>query len=223
MAIVLAGSPDQPHHRDRSRAGGDLGPSGRGDRRLSGRGRAPGRDVRRVRPAGFGRLAQLQRQPAAGPLVLARLRRRHPQLQHASWPRASIRSTARKRSRRTSAAAFDDLNKNAPPGSWMMNSGNPFLPQHELRANLQTKRLAAEKGIRDAYYRAMFRQFERTRLVTALSPVSLYEYLTEAVAGGGYPRFRKAWTDMHVYQEQFLSFFKALDAGDTASPHWFNP
>jgi len=120
-------------------------------------------------------------------------------------------------------AVFDDLNKNAPPGSWMMNSGNPFLPQHELRANLQTKRLQAEKGIRDAYYQAMFRQFERTRLVTAVSPVSLFEYLTEAVAGGGYPRFRKAWEDMHVYQEQFLSFFKALDAADKDSPHWFNP
>jgi ABC-type transport system involved in multi-copper enzyme maturation permease subunit len=120
-------------------------------------------------------------------------------------------------------AAFDDLNKNAPPGSWMMNSGNPFLPQHELRANLQTKRLQAEKGIRDAYYRTMFRQFERTRLVTAVSPVSLFEYLTEAVAGGGYLRFRKAWEDIHVYQEQFLSFFKALDSADKDSPHWFNP
>ena len=104
-----------------------------------------------------------------------------------------------------------------------MNSGNPFLPQHELRANLQMKRLQAEKGIRDAYYQAMFRQFERTRLVTALSPVSLFEYLTEAVAGGGYLRFRKAWDDMHVYQGQLLNFFKALDAADKDSPHWYNP
>lgn len=120
-------------------------------------------------------------------------------------------------------AAFDDLNKSAPPGSWSMNSGNPFLPQHELRANLQTKRLQAEKGIRDAYYGAMFRQFERTRLATALSPVSLFEYLAEAAAGGGYPRFRKAWEDMHVYQGQLLSFFKALDAADPESPHWYNP
>jgi ABC-type transport system involved in multi-copper enzyme maturation permease subunit len=120
-------------------------------------------------------------------------------------------------------AAFDDLNKNAPPGSWAMNSGNPFLPQHELRANLQTKRLQAEKGIRDAHTQAMFRQFERTRLVTALSPVSLFEYLTEAVAGGGYLRFRKAWDDMHIYQGQFLNFFKTLDAADKDSPHWFNP
>ncbi|MGB8957822.1 MAG: ABC transporter permease subunit [Candidatus Aminicenantales bacterium] len=120
-------------------------------------------------------------------------------------------------------AAFDDLNKSAPPGSWMMNSGNPFLPQHELRANLQMKRLQAEKGIRDAYYQTMFRQFERTRFVTALSPVSLFEVLTEAVAGGGYLRFRKAWDDMHVYQGQFLNFFKALDAADKDSPHWYNP
>ncbi len=120
-------------------------------------------------------------------------------------------------------AAFDDLDKNAPPGSWMMNSGNPFLPQHELRANLQMKRLRAEKGIRDAYYQTMFRQFERTRFVTAFSPVSLFEVLTEAVAGGGYLRFRKAWDDMHVYQGQLLSFFKALDAADKDSPHWYNP
>jgi len=124
---------------------------------------------------------------------------------------------------RNVTAAFGDLDKNAPPGSWMMNSGNPFLPQHELRANLQMKRLRAEKGIRDKYHQAMFRQFERTRLLTAVSPVALFEYLTEAVAGGGYLRFRKAWDDLHVYQGQLLGFFKALDAADKDSPHWFNP
>jgi ABC-type transport system involved in multi-copper enzyme maturation permease subunit len=120
-------------------------------------------------------------------------------------------------------AAFGDLNKNAPDGSWMMNSGNPFLPQHELRANLQMKRLQAEKGLRDAHYRTMFRQFERTRLLTSLSPVSVFEYLTEAAAGGGYPRFRKTLEEMRVYQGQFLDFFKALDAEDEDSPHWYNP
>jgi ABC-type transport system involved in multi-copper enzyme maturation permease subunit len=120
-------------------------------------------------------------------------------------------------------AAFDDLNKSAPPGSWMMNTGNPFLPQHELRANLQRKRLEAEKGIRDAYYQILFRQFERTRLLTAVSPVPLFQYLTEAVIGGGYPRFRKVWDDFHVYQGQFLAFFKNLDAQDPKSPHWYNP
>lgn len=120
-------------------------------------------------------------------------------------------------------AAFSDLNKNAPPGSWMMYSENPFLPQHRLRADLQMKRFEAEKGIRDHYYQAMYRQFERTRLLTALSPVSVFESLTEAAAGGGYVRFHKVWTDLHVYQGQFLNFFLALDAADKDSPHWFNP
>jgi ABC-type transport system involved in multi-copper enzyme maturation permease subunit len=120
-------------------------------------------------------------------------------------------------------AAFSDLNKSAPPGSWMMNSGNPFLPQHRLRADLQMKRLTAEKAIRDDYYRAMFRQFERTRLLTAISPASLFEYLTEAVVGGGYVRFRQAWDDLRAYQGRFLEFFKTLDAADKNSPHWYNP
>lgn len=120
-------------------------------------------------------------------------------------------------------AAFDDLNKSAPPGSWMMNSGNPFLPQHELRANLQRKRFETEKGTRDAYYQSLVRQFEKTRLLTAISPVPLFQYLTEAVVGGGYPRFRKVWDDFHVYQGQFLAFFKNLDAQDPKSPHWYNP
>jgi ABC-type transport system involved in multi-copper enzyme maturation permease subunit len=120
-------------------------------------------------------------------------------------------------------AAFDDLSKSAPPGSWMSIYGNPFLPQHELRANLQRKLFEAEKKIRDAFYQAMFRQFERTRLATSVSPMSLFEYLTEAVVGGGYVRFRKVWDDFHIYQGQFLSFFKNLDAQDKQSPHWYNP
>ena len=119
-------------------------------------------------------------------------------------------------------AAFDDLNKNAPPGSWTQRT-DPFTPQHELRANLQMKRLVAEKQIRDAYYQSMFRQFEKTRLLTAVSPVLSFENLTEAVVGGGYPRFRKVWDDLHVYQGQFLAFFKNLDAQDLKSPHWYNP
>jgi ABC-type transport system involved in multi-copper enzyme maturation permease subunit len=121
------------------------------------------------------------------------------------------------------AATLGDLSKNAPPGSWMMNTGKPFLPQHELRANLQRKRFEAEKGIQDAYFQSQFRQFEKTRLLTAVSPVPLFQYLTEAVVGGGYPRFRKVWDDFHVYQGQFLAFFKNLDAQDPQSPHWYNP
>jgi ABC-type transport system involved in multi-copper enzyme maturation permease subunit len=117
----------------------------------------------------------------------------------------------------------DDLIKAAPPGSWMMNSDNPYLPQHKLRADLQMKLFQAEKSIRDDYYKAMFRQFERTRSLTAVSPVVIFQLLTEAAAGGGYPRFRKVWDDFHIYQGEFLAFFKTIDIGDPKSPHWYNP
>lgn len=116
-----------------------------------------------------------------------------------------------------------DLGRNAPDGSWSMRSDDPFTPEHELRANLQMKLMNAEKAIRDAYYQDMFRQFERTRLLTVVSPVTLFEYMTEAVVGGGYVRFKKAWGDLHVYQSQLLNFFKNIDAQDKDSPHWYNP
>jgi ABC-type transport system involved in multi-copper enzyme maturation permease subunit len=120
-------------------------------------------------------------------------------------------------------SAHADLNQNAPPGSWACTGDNPFLPEHELRADLQTKLMNSEMAIRNAYYRDMFRQLERTRLLTLVSPVALFDYANEAIVGGGYARLKKVWTDLHKYQRQLLDFFKTIDAGDTDSPHWYNP
>lgn len=117
---------------------------------------------------------------------------------------------------------FDDLNRNAPEGSWS-SSGDPFFPRHELRANLQMSFLLAEKKHKDAYYSDMMNQFERTRYFTLLSPVALFDYSNEALLGGGYIRFRKNWEDLHVFQQQFLDWFKEKDAADEGSPHWYNP
>jgi len=117
----------------------------------------------------------------------------------------------------------DDLNRNAPEGSWSSQGNNPFFPRHELRANLQMAFLVNEKKHRDAYYSDMMNQFERTRYFTILSPVALFDYSNEALLGGGYIRFRKNWEDLHVFQEQFLEWFKEKDAEDEGSPHWYNP
>ena len=116
----------------------------------------------------------------------------------------------------------ETLNREAPDGSWS-SSGDPFFPRHELRANLQTKLLYNEKQHRDAYYTDMFRQFESTRLFTMISPMAQFEYMNEAMLGGGYPRFRKNWDDLHVFQTQFQQWFKDLDTKDEKSPHWYNP
>jgi ABC-type transport system involved in multi-copper enzyme maturation permease subunit len=119
--------------------------------------------------------------------------------------------------------ARGDLNRNAPPGSWSASGNNPFLPEHRLRADIQTKLMNAEMAIRNAYFQDIFRQLERTRLLTVISPVALFDYMNEAVVGGGYTRFKKVWDDLHGYQTQFLIFFRTLDAADPNSPHWYNP
>ena len=179
-------------------------------------------DIGRLRPALFGDRQEFQPQPALGPFRLAFIRRRHPQLQRIRgqdfFPLERSEAVQVRLSQ-----ALGAVMRAAPEGSMMMDTRNPFLPQHELRADLLRKRLFTEKTIRDDYYQAMFRQFERTRLLAAFSPTISFEYITEAVVGGGYPRFRKAWNDLHAYQGQFLEFFMALDARDPKSPHWVNP
>ncbi|MDH6303895.1 ABC-type transport system involved in multi-copper enzyme maturation permease subunit [Parabacteroides sp. PF5-5] len=117
----------------------------------------------------------------------------------------------------------EDINKNAPEGSWASMWNDPFYPKHELRANNQTNLMNAEKRHRNAYYQQMFRQFENTRSFTLLSPIAQFDYINEAFLGGGYLRFRKNWSDLHMFQEQFLQWFKDIDAKDDESPHWYNP
>lgn len=117
----------------------------------------------------------------------------------------------------------EDIRKNAPEGSFSSNSSQPFYYRHELRANYQMNVMLAEKRHKDAYYQQMFGQFERTRQLTLLSPIAQFDYINEAFLGGGYLRFRKNWNDLHIFQEQFLQWFKDIDAKDAESPHWYNP
>ena len=56
-----------------------------------------------------------------------------------------------------------------------------------------------------------------------ISPMAQFDYMNEAMLGGGYLRFRKNWDDLHIFQTQFLQWFKDLDAKDDKSPHWYNP
>jgi ABC-type transport system involved in multi-copper enzyme maturation permease subunit len=120
-------------------------------------------------------------------------------------------------------SARDAIEKTAPEGRWYMMYNQPSYPFHQVRASHQMNLMNSDMRIRNAYYRDMFRQLERARLLTLISPVSLFEYLCEGVVGGGYLRFRHVWNGLHDYQVQFLTFFKEKDAQDPGSPHWYNP
>jgi hypothetical protein len=47
--------------------------------------------------------------------------------------------------------------------------------------------------------------------------------VSESVTGVGFNRFLKNWDDLHLFQPQFLAWFKEIDRKDPKSPHWYNP
>jgi ABC-type transport system involved in multi-copper enzyme maturation permease subunit len=116
----------------------------------------------------------------------------------------------------------EQIDKSYPVGRWS-SSGNPFMPEHKIRAAMQTDFMLSDKQIDDSYYQAMFNQYERSRYITSISPLSLFGFVMETITGGGYLRFKYNWNALHVYQQQFLDFFKSIDAKDKDSPHWYNP
>jgi len=92
-----------------------------------------------------------------------------------------------------------------------------------LIAKYAMEGLQAEKTIKDAWNNSLFRQFSGSRRLVAISPVSLFEQLSEAVVGGGLVRLRKSWNDMNLYQSQLLEWFKGVDANDPESMHIYIP
>jgi len=68
----------------------------------------------------------------------------------------------------------------------------------------------------------LFRQLEKTRQWTWISPLAVFEYGTEALLDGGYLRLSKNYADLQNFKIQYLQWFKELDAKDEQSPHWYN-
>jgi len=119
--------------------------------------------------------------------------------------------------------ARDATEASFPGGKWHSDGGNPFEPDHEIRANMHMAFMLGEKKIKDRWYQDQFRQYTGTRALACISPMFLFETGDEYLLDGGFQRFRKNWNDLHIYQSQFLDWFKAFDAKDEDSPHWYNP
>lgn len=110
-----------------------------------------------------------------------------------------------------------------PDGKWSSSSNEPFMPKHKIRANMQMDFMLGEKKIKDNWYNSQFSQFQNTCKLSLISPMFVFQMGDEHILNGGFQRFRKNWNDLHTYQAQFLDWFKAFDAKDDKSPHWYNP
>jgi ABC-type transport system involved in multi-copper enzyme maturation permease subunit len=120
-------------------------------------------------------------------------------------------------------AKHKEIEAGFPDGKWRASGDNPFLPEHEIRANMQ---MATDKNMADfmgAYYAAQFRQVENTRRLTWVSPLAVFEYGMEALLDGGYLRLHRNYGELQNFKIQFLQWFKDVYAKDPESPHWYNP
>jgi ABC-type transport system involved in multi-copper enzyme maturation permease subunit len=118
---------------------------------------------------------------------------------------------------------YKEIEAGFPDGKWTSNGNNPFLPQHEIRANMQMAFAKNEADHIAERRDELFHQLEKIRLWTYVSPLAVFEYGTEALLDGGYLRLRKNFTDMQNFKIQYLQWFKDIDAKDDQSPHWYNP
>ena len=116
-----------------------------------------------------------------------------------------------------------EIEASFPAGKWRSNSGNPFLPEHEIRANMMMAFAKNEADFRAERRNEQFNQVEKTRLWTWFSPLAVFEYGAEALLDGGYLRLHKNYSDLQNFKIQYLQWFKDLDAKDEDSPHWYNP
>ena len=117
----------------------------------------------------------------------------------------------------------NEIEASFPEGKWSSNGSDPFYPRHEIRANMMMAFAKNEADFRTEHRDAQFRQLEKTRRWTWISPLAVFGYGTEALLDGGYLRLRKNYADLQNFKTQYQQWFKDLDAKDPKSPHWYNP
>ena len=115
-----------------------------------------------------------------------------------------------------------EIEASFPDGKWSSSGNDPFMPQHEIRANMMTAFARSRADFQSERRTELFRQLEKTRQWTWISPLAVFEYGTEALLDGGYMRLRKNYSDMQNFKIQYMQWFKDLDAKDDKSPHWYN-
>jgi hypothetical protein len=116
-----------------------------------------------------------------------------------------------------------EIQDSYPPEKWNCDETHPFIPEHKIRAAMFMEVMLSTKQIVDSWNQTMFRQYEKSRNITCVSPLSLFGFGMEMITGGGYLRFQHNWNAIHIYQQMFLDYFKKIDAKDNDSPHWYNP
>jgi ABC-type transport system involved in multi-copper enzyme maturation permease subunit len=115
-----------------------------------------------------------------------------------------------------------EIDASFPDGKWSASS-DPFFPNHKIRAEMFMAFSKNEADFLGIHLQEQFRQVEKIRQWTWISPLAVFEYGTEALMDRGVLRLKRNYNDLKNFKIQYLQWFKDIDASDSQSPHWYNP
>jgi ABC-type transport system involved in multi-copper enzyme maturation permease subunit len=116
-----------------------------------------------------------------------------------------------------------EIEASFPDGKWSSNWNDPFYPRHKIRAEMFMAFAKNEADFLNIRLQEQFRQTEKIRQWTWVSPLAVFDYGSEALLSGGVLRLKKNYNDLKNFKIQYLQWFKDIDASDSQSPHWYNP
>ncbi len=100
--------------------------------------------------------------------------------------------------------------------------GNPWAEWVPYRSRAVNEMAQARNSMMHEYMYQMIGQIEKAKLVTQISPASVFFNISELIANTGIQRFRKFYKQVYEYRLQFSQFIVDRDKDDPDSPHLLN-
>lgn len=120
-------------------------------------------------------------------------------------------------------ALLKDINDKFQPYFSAGKLGQPPSPENPEAtrqwAEYLTQKVKTESRINDQHLDEQLRQVQLARKVTLVSPVAVYQYAMEALAGTGVEGYISFIKQVRRYRQEFIDFSKYQDRSDPSSLH----
>jgi ABC-type transport system involved in multi-copper enzyme maturation permease subunit len=101
-------------------------------------------------------------------------------------------------------------------GAWPPEGSNAWLRRW---ASYITQQSEQETKFSSEHVNKQLAQAQLAMNISRISPVAVYQYALESVAGVGIPRYKDFIQQVQIHAQQFVDFIKSTDRHDKDSPH----
>jgi hypothetical protein len=101
-------------------------------------------------------------------------------------------------------------------GRWDGRLDQPWVP---LRSQWMADINEVRNNIYENYIHSLILQVEKANNITKISPVSVFQSLTDEISDSGVGRFKKFYAQVERYKKQLYQFVESRDNADPKSVH----